>query len=1615
MALKASQKAVAIQAVGILQAVTGRSPASEGQLDTFVTKFQDLGRAGFITFVTKTAGFKAKYGANDASLNERKLILDIFKNLGLNPPSQSLVNNFSKAFANDADLLLSKVLALASVANKLKVLATPFVEKALEAPQAAPYGENLNGVDYNDAPTGINLGQAQLIVNENALPGTILAPLVAVDADAGDTHTFEITAGGTFFEVVITQAGAALAYKGGADVPTDATIPVSIKVTDAAGESTTVTVNVLVNDVPAVLPPIATIPGAVVTGDDADNLFTAAVDSISGINTLSGAHIDGQGGDDTLKVLVASTDKSGPAVIPKVEIDEVKGSDVVDGGDAFFVGNFTSTSVETFEVSQVGENDVAFGLGGMGTDLARIVSNSAEAKNLYFLNIAEANGLRAEINHTTADHVFDFKHGSIDGTETVTVAVDGAGKTIEPLPFDPKHPDQEDKRDPGEKGIDLAFTEGLNGGKGKLANLQRLNLEFNGKESVIRTIEAGVVVDKYGHVIDGLETISGRGTADAVVGSFEAPLFETNPYLQTVDMSATSGDNAYVIAWPGERGTIYASVSGHEGNYDAIEGGPLWKVPVYDIHGKLVSFKPLSFIGGSGDEKVYLGFGAVNLTANGGAGVDEAIFADLPVGSGNSFTNFEVAKIYAKVGGPAPFTGDPTDGDTDIFDASAVAGIYNIEFSCGVECFEPAKEPWHFCCDDMGDDWKTPVELTDGIDPHVYDTSRPDFVSESNLALINLEANKAYTFTFKDGEKRGSDDEYTPSSSSSEYEHPLPRYWGEPRQRDGFTPLREGKALNLVVDVGILDTEGNTNAGDGTADELTLVLEQDLDINLVAGETEILNVDGATKDGNGRHHITFVKADVEETATPVTMLDKNKVEVPVLDSHLNPVIAYENEIKKQVEINEDLTTINLTGEADYFAITGDAKFLTPKLTLIDATGTEGDTRLFVDGVGSQTEGLEVRGTANDDIIRGTEAGDLLKGNDGDDELFGKGGDDDLQGGNGSDYIVGGAGADRIDGGDGADHMIGGGSTDEVWRINIEGKIGHGDNYGVHVYIDRGGLHPDDAKVLTITTFDIYKFHDWAKGCYIEEHGSDTGFSAWYHGLDSHTSDYLKLQFLQKEIAYKINKAIEDLAEKDHKYYGIDDEVKAYINEHKELVVVNKHGLDLEFHGSAGDDIYKEDHPEQAILTIHKGHYDVGDVIKVDLISDGLVPDNGFYKLEITSGLDTNGDHKIDEEEVAAGLAQAISDAAPDGFLQSVVADGKNVVITGKKGGDFTSIGDVDLVNKRAQLSADYLPKDITLKLGTFSISLDLEDLDGDPSEADQGVIAQIVNALGLGFDPDEVSNYDDNGVGVYVFKGNASEEVVATVRIEFKDGKGSIEILGPESGDPFPNNGAAQAAIIEYIDDKGKKQTIEVEKHLDVNHNSDPKVENTVNDNSEGISFDELHDGQIDQSDLFIVSEENPILVYEHPAKYKNGDERKALDVIKDFVTFKAEKTQDDHLKVELFADKIDFEGFNDAGPGNFTDASAFFPSGSVPTVFADYMNAVNAASLTFVATGTTYVSASYNDDLDFDGVFEAGEISTAVFAFDKSDAGAELNKPDTAVILIGIGPGQVTADDIVA
>ncbi|MGV8950447.1 MAG: cadherin-like domain-containing protein [Cypionkella sp.] len=104
-----------------------------------------------------------------------------------------------------------------------------------------------------------------------------------------------------------------------------------------------------------------------------------------------------------------------------------------------------------------------------------------------------------------------------------------------------------------------------------------------------------------------------------------------------------------------------------------------------------------------------------------------------------------------------------------------------------------------------------------------------------------------------------------------------------------------------------------------------------------------------------------------------------------------------------------------------------------------------------------TPGLQIDGTAGDDVLVGTPRADAISGNDGDDIIYSREGDDVVAGGNGDDRIIGGDGNDILHGGDGNDLIFGGAGNDNIFGDAGNDTIDAGDG---NDFVDGGDGNDD---------------------------------------------------------------------------------------------------------------------------------------------------------------------------------------------------------------------------------------------------------------------------------------------------------------------------------------------------------------------------------------------------------------------------------------------------------------------------------------------------------------------------------------------------------------------------
>ena len=139
---------------------------------------------------------------------------------------------------------------------------------------------------------------------------------------------------------------------------------------------------------------------------------------------------------------------------------------------------------------------------------------------------------------------------------------------------------------------------------------------------------------------------------------------------------------------------------------------------------------------------------------------------------------------------------------------------------------------------------------------------------------------------------------------------------------------------------------------------------------------------------------------------------------------------------------------------------GESRTVVVNYTMQDEAGVTSSSTLTIT-VNGEDEGIEIKGTNNDDVLTGSDLDDTIDGKKGDDTIYGKDGDDIIDGDKGDDLIYGGDGNDIIDG-ENDDDTLYGGSGDDI----IEG--GKGDDIiegGAGADVIDGGSGTDTASYV----------------------------------------------------------------------------------------------------------------------------------------------------------------------------------------------------------------------------------------------------------------------------------------------------------------------------------------------------------------------------------------------------------------------------------------------------------------------------------------------------------------------------------------------------------------------
>ena len=130
---------------------------------------------------------------------------------------------------------------------------------------------------FDEDPTDITLTGGS--VDENASAGTTVATLSAVDADAGDSHTYAITSDPSgFFEIVGNEVR--VASGANIDFETDQTHDITVEVTDAGGNTYSEVITLTVNDLIDEDPTDITLTGGSVDENAASGTTVATLSTV---------------------------------------------------------------------------------------------------------------------------------------------------------------------------------------------------------------------------------------------------------------------------------------------------------------------------------------------------------------------------------------------------------------------------------------------------------------------------------------------------------------------------------------------------------------------------------------------------------------------------------------------------------------------------------------------------------------------------------------------------------------------------------------------------------------------------------------------------------------------------------------------------------------------------------------------------------------------------------------------------------------------------------------------------------------------------------------------------------------------------------------------------------------------------------------------------------------------------------------------------------------------------------------------------------------------------------------------------------------------------------------
>ena len=257
--------------------------------------------------------------------------------------------------------------------------------------------------DVNEAPV---VNAATFDVAENTAPGTAIGTVGFTDPDAGDAHSFGITAGNGDGVFVIDPATGAVTVADGAEVDfeTTSSYSLTVEVTDAGSRSGSATVTVDVTNVNEA--PVHTLPAG-------QEVVTDTTLTLAGASAISVADVDA-GSDD---IRVALTAAGGTLTLGTTS------------GLGFSTGDGTADATVTFTGTLAEVNaaldGLAYAAGAVGSGSIRVVTDdlgnngtggAQQDGDTLAIDIVAANGPATDLTLTPGSVVENNTVNTVVGT-----------------------------------------------------------------------------------------------------------------------------------------------------------------------------------------------------------------------------------------------------------------------------------------------------------------------------------------------------------------------------------------------------------------------------------------------------------------------------------------------------------------------------------------------------------------------------------------------------------------------------------------------------------------------------------------------------------------------------------------------------------------------------------------------------------------------------------------------------------------------------------------------------------------------------------------------------------------------------------------------------------------------------------------------------------------------------------------------------------------------------------------------------------------------------------------------------------------------------------------------